>query len=659
MYRYWEALVCIFLLRLTTVKEDIIYQQEYDCPDKCQCEEARVNCTDLIPAALPRNIHGVVIFNPTEETLVPRVFCGVLWPNVKWLTVYSNTDDNLYLVDNLFNCLNRLETLKIQAEDNPVHLYRYSFAGLENVTLLDLTGCSRILSEKIYIALSEKSILPNLSRLILADFGNSWGSFKWTQNFTNALGYRNITEINLSSTTLSVQVDDFSPLCDSVTKLNISNDYIFHSHTPDAEPCNSLQTIDISGAHFPKSKQLPKHIRIANVAIDVSRVTELHVYDSVSTVFANSLLSRDHVISINNCSLTVPNNSSLTEVHLTKYNIPQFDLKLRANFIYLDLSSNSMETVGRHVFTNLNRIIKLDLSNNRLSKCNSFKETLSVLFQSNIELETLKLANNGLNYLPKESFTANKKLKYIDLSNNAFEKVTFDILHLSQLTLLDLRNNIINYLDNTTMKTLDHLYELKHLLNHDREKNQTLFVDLLDNPLKCHCDALEFVGWFVRTPVFATSRHLYHCEVDGRHFVMNEAAVAEAKEDCERPRRRLRIIILCSTIPTVCVITAVIVIYLVVTKRRKRLAYQQFEDTVQLIRDGDSGFQFPVFLSYSSEKHAFVVNHILEPLQVGENTFALFINTRSMKQAELTILSDLLFLLSRKIIIWKAQGVPQ
>ena len=79
MYQCREALALILLLRLTSAATD--------CPAKCQCEETKVNCTDLIPNALSRNINKVVIFNPTKETLVPRAFCGILWPNVTWLTM--------------------------------------------------------------------------------------------------------------------------------------------------------------------------------------------------------------------------------------------------------------------------------------------------------------------------------------------------------------------------------------------------------------------------------------------------------------------------------------------------------------------------------------------------------------------------------------------
>ena len=232
-YQLQAVLVFIISLGLTTVIVETVHKQEDGCPDRCRCEETKLNCTVLIPAETSRNIKEVNIFNPTKETLVLGAFCGVTWPDVTRLTVNTNTDElkqeDLHLVDNLFKCLERLETLKIQSDGQPVHFYRDSFAGLENVSVLDFTGCSRIHSEKIYIALSEKTILPNLSRLILADVANAWGTFKWTQNFSNVLGYRNITEINLSSTTCSFHVDDFTSLCDSLTKVNISKDIITDS----------------------------------------------------------------------------------------------------------------------------------------------------------------------------------------------------------------------------------------------------------------------------------------------------------------------------------------------------------------------------------------------------------------------------------------------
>ena len=618
MHLSLKSLVFFVFLGIPTISTDNIHQENDDCPEHCYCDVNKVNCTDFIPFSVPGSVEDVVIYNPTEKTLIPRAFCKVSWPKVSKLTLHSNEDQqpDLRLVDNLFNCLNQLKVLKIQSEDKPVDLYRNSFVGLDNVVVLDLTGCSRILSEMIYIALSERTILPKLSRLILANVANAWGSFKVTQNFTNVLGYRNITELNLSSTTVSFHVDDFSPLCDSLTTVNISRDFILDSDLNDNVPCNSLRTIDLSSVHFPKSRQLPTHMKIENIDIDISRQTQRRMYDTVSTIFANNLISREHVISIINCSVTLPDNS-LTEAHVTEYNVPHFDLKLKtnsSNLAYLDLSANSIETIGRDVFSNLKRITKLDLSNNSLSKCNSFDETFNVLFQNNQELETVNLANNGLTYLPKESFTRNLNLKSIYLSNNAFERITFEIAHMRHLTLLDLMNNKIVYLDNKTTRTLDRLFKMH--LNGTQNENKTLVVNLLGNPFKCHCAALGFVEWFVHTPVFDSTRSLYDCEAGGRRVAMSEAAVDEAREDCERPVRRRRIIILCSTIPTISITTAIIVTYILVTRRRKRLASQQFEDTVRLIRDGDTRFQFPVFLSFSSENQAFVLKHVLEPLQV-------------------------------------------
>ena len=270
MYRCWEALFIITALRFTTALTYSVYQQEDDCPKKCHCEETKVNCTDLIPFTLSRNIKEVIIFDPTKETLVPRAFCGVLWPHVRKLTIETNAyaikQPLLNLVDNLFNCLGRLETLKIQGGNVRLHLHSHSFAGLDSVTVLDLTGCLRIRSGALYTALYEKQILPKLSRLILAEVSKYWGSFDVTQGFISLLEYKNITDINLSSTYLSIKVHDLSIGCESVRKLNVSNIVILYVG-PNINvdvPCNSLRTIDISNIDFWKTRTLQKHIQIEN-----------------------------------------------------------------------------------------------------------------------------------------------------------------------------------------------------------------------------------------------------------------------------------------------------------------------------------------------------------------------------------------------------------
>ena len=112
----------------------------------------------------------------------------------------NQTTDEAPLVDHVFDCLDQLDVLKIQNEHNALRFYNQTFAGLTNVSILDLTGCPRIDSDGFYDALSDETILPKLSHFILVGF-RAWGTFKITQDFVNIIGVRDIVrDMNLSFT---------------------------------------------------------------------------------------------------------------------------------------------------------------------------------------------------------------------------------------------------------------------------------------------------------------------------------------------------------------------------------------------------------------------------------------------------------------------------
>ena len=128
--------------------------QILSCPQGCICHETKLICTDLISDHIPRNTREVVLSNPTNKTLIQGAFCNTSWPSVTKLTLNSTTEE-IYLADNVFDCLDQLDVLKIQNENNALRFYNQSFAGLTNVSVLDLTGCPRIDSDEFYRALSD------------------------------------------------------------------------------------------------------------------------------------------------------------------------------------------------------------------------------------------------------------------------------------------------------------------------------------------------------------------------------------------------------------------------------------------------------------------------------------------------------------------------
>ena len=122
--------------------------------------------------------------------------------------------------------------------------------------------------------------------------------------------------------------------------------------------------------------------------------------------------------------------------------------------------------------------------------------------------------------------------------------------------------------------------------------------------------------WFVGSPIFTATRHLYHCKADGQEIEMNRKAIEAAEDDCGRAKRKLRKLLLSTVIPTTSATLLLLVIIYVVKRYRKMTFYQRLEDQVGLLHGDKIGFRFPVFVSYSSDDSEFVISNVLIPLKV-------------------------------------------
>lgn len=339
-----------------------------------------------------------------------------------------------------------------------------------------------------------------------------------------------------------------------------------------------------------------------------------------------------HYIYLYNCSIVwlPPVSSNLIEFRWSGQNVLAFDVqfKFMNQLQFLDFSDNRMESIGPYSLEGFQHLMKIDLSNNKLSQTHLFYETFSVLFQNNPHLEEISLNNNGLRYLPSRTFAFNSYLKRIDISSILFQQITFKVSRLLNLDTLDMRNNSIQHLDESSRRALDSIYEgHQRQQNHTKQtKASTVLIDLRSNPFLCECDSVQFVKWFVASPIFTATRHRYHCKANGQEIEMNNKAVEAAEDDCERPKRKLRKLLLSTVIPTITATLLALVIVYVVKRYRKKKFHQQFEDQVCLLHDGEIGFRFPVFLSYSSDDSEFVIPNVLNPLKVRN-----YVNTHSLR----------------------------
>lgn len=115
---------------------------------------------------------------------------------------------------------------------------------------------------------------------------------------------------------------------------------------------------------------------------------------------------------ISNQSMEIQ-NLLLVDTGLEKINDNSFDLV--PNLLHLNVSSNSIETLGSRLFSSLTKLRVLDLSNNKLKSLHD-----KSLFKSQGDLSILILSNNELRTLDSDVLTALTSISSLALAGNPF-----------------------------------------------------------------------------------------------------------------------------------------------------------------------------------------------------------------------------------------------
>ena len=598
--------------------ETSVYQ---DCTNACNFTDQRVECLDCLLKDVPPAAHHVVLLRFNQSRFVPKMFCGVSWPNVAKLTIL-NTDDGAFGMDNfIFTCLPNIKTLKLGLRSLS-NLSHSTFYGLDDLTTLDLTDCIRLEIPGLVTGLSAVTNAPKLQNIVLSNVGSAYGGLQITQEFIDILAYRRVSNIDFSSSTVGcanphVHIDG---LCESLERVNLANTFWSGPMFVHPSSCDSLREIDFSGYAFPGSSNIVGNITIPQGVVRYDRNRGwISALSSVSKLHMNRLISTDHYIVLDNVTFSIKANNSLREIHSSGYSLPVFEavLILEPNHLeYFDLSNNKIQRLSQNTFAYLEHLKIIDLSNNLLSASRRYENTVSYVFRNNSKLEIIKMTQNGLTYLPPSVFNANKALKQIDLSSNKITQITFQISHLYNLDVLDLRGNEIDYLNDYSRQQIDILYRNKQeRLNTTDDKPFT--VDLRDNIFSCKCHSIDFIKWFIQSPVFKGSRDIYNCIADGKLIPMDKGAIEAAQYDCDKPKRKLRRLLLIVLLP--CVSTGILVTLAIITFKRykKHRLYRILREHIDLIHEDQLQHKFPVFLSYASEDSEFVESNILRPLEVS------------------------------------------
>ena len=510
----------------------------------------------------------------------------------------------------MFDCLSQIQTIRISGSGWYHNPSSQTFHGLTNVTMLDLSD--GYISRSAFKAwFSDRSVLPKLSYLNLSMNGDPLPLFI-DQATIDSLSSRPLQLIDLSHNSYGLNFDfqNSSALCTTLNSLILHDTPIAVKQLP--SQCDSLQFVDLSG-----NQELTLGVKLC---VDSYFVFPINSFYCATVMHLDRLMTDARGYHISDCLVDLPMCSErLRELYFSYNFVPEFELLFYFgatgdDLQYINLSHNNIKTINAEALAFIPTLKRADLSYNNLNQIRDFKGTFEALFRWNPELSSVDLSSNGLSYLPNKTFESNSNLSEVHLSYNIFRQISLNTSHLSSLAILDLRFNKIQYLDRQSMQRVDDLYK-----NHKHgdilgQWTKPLHILLEGNPFICSCEALEFLQWFVSSPIHNTS---YVCQLDGKNIPMTHAAVHAAEEDCERPRRKRRTILLSTILPgfsLAAIATGLVILY---RRYKRRLVQKRLDDRLRLIQEEQTGFKFTVFLSYCSLDAEFVVPHIRQPLEVG------------------------------------------
>ncbi|XP_035226080.1 phospholipase A2 inhibitor-like [Stegodyphus dumicola] len=195
----------------------------------------------------------------------------------------------------------------------------------------------------------------------------------------------------------------------------------------------------------------------------------------------------------------------------------------------IDLSNNHIQTIKGKTFHNVANVTKLILNDNDLYiiskdhhprmfsnfvnlkelhlrnvftekiKAGDYLSNLLQIFENSylFNLRVLNMENNEISRIDQEEFCSLAVLEELYLAHNHLNDIPLNFSCLKYLKKLDVRNNLIPYLSDQTLKSLD--------------TNKQLEINLTSNPFKCDCRMIKTFEWMLTTSVTLSNKEQLYC----------------------------------------------------------------------------------------------------------------------------------------------------
>ncbi|XP_076114665.1 toll-like receptor 4 [Mytilus galloprovincialis] len=296
-------------------------------------------------------------------------------------------------------------------------------------------------------------------------------------------------------------------------------------------------------------------------------------------------------------------------------------LKNTKNLKYLNLSSNVCSNISTFFFSpDFNKLEELLLGNNLLGLVLP-SDTFGQIFQNLLNLKKLDLSENRISILPNQIFKSQRKLEILDLSSNFLEKIDFKLSHLSHLSYLNLRNNLLTFIDSHTILGINHIVNM----------SKNLSINLLENRLVCTCSSESFIKWIGSTSVQLVNKYHTFCQLStGKRILMIN--IPEIYKRLEKDCTSYEVLI---SVLVVTILLFFIVLILGFSYRfRWKLRYFYYmvkirsRSKIPQIDEDENEYMYDAFVSYADEDRLFIHTQLLQTLE-KENGIRLCLHKRN------------------------------
>ena len=271
----------------------------------------------------------------------------------------------------------------------------------------------------------------------------------------------------------------------------------------------------------------------------------------------------------------------------------------------LDMSSNYCNNVSTQFFDLMTNISSLNVNDNLLGFWFAFDESRDT-FNKLEKLDYLDISKNRIRYMPYRIFSKQVSLQTLNLSNNIISVFNISISHMINLQELDVTNNFITSLSGDMRKQIDEI----------KEHNSGLIIRLQGNPLRCTCEELDALTWYMSNQQIFMYFDQYTCIYENKTlipFSNLHQVVTQLEKECPSYLGLIFSVISLLTLSIAIVLSGIIFQY------RWKIRYMYYilksKQDKPNQHQTEQVYDYDAFVSYSDQQRNFVINNMLLKLE--------------------------------------------